>query len=98
MAALDLFCYAQAFSSCSEWGLLSSCGAQASRSGFSSCGARALGCVGFSSCGAWPWLPLSTWNLPGPRIKPMDPALAGRFLTTGLPGKSPPFFLMTSQM
>ena len=26
------------------------------------------------------------WDLPGPVIKPMCPALAGRFLTTGPPG------------
>ena len=35
------------FSSCGEWGLLSSCGAQTSHcSGFSCCRARDLGCVG----------------------------------------------------
>ena len=28
------------------------------------------------------------WNLPRPGIEPMTPALAGRFLTTGPPGKS----------
>ena len=28
------------------------------------------------------------WNLPGPGIKPVSPALAGGFLTTGPPGKS----------
>ena len=28
------------------------------------------------------------WDLPGPGIKPMSPALAGRFLTTVPPGKS----------
>ena len=28
------------------------------------------------------------WNLPRPGIKPMSPALAGRFLTTEPPGKS----------
>ena len=28
------------------------------------------------------------WNLPGPGIKPMSPALAGRFLSTIPPGKS----------
>jgi len=27
------------------------------------------------------------WDLPIPGIKPMSPALAGRFLTTGPPGK-----------
>ena len=28
------------------------------------------------------------WDLPGPGIEPMSPALAGRFLTTAPPGKS----------
>ena len=28
------------------------------------------------------------WNLPGPGIKPLFPALAGGFPTTGPPGKS----------
>ena len=28
------------------------------------------------------------WNLPGPGIEPMSPALAGRLLTARLPGKS----------
>ena len=46
------------------------------------------GCSGFSSRDARAWLPYSTWNLPGPGIKPVSPALAGRFLTTGLLGKS----------
>ena len=29
------------------------------------------------------------WDLPGPEIKPVSPALQGRFLTTGPPGKLP---------
>ena len=43
--------------------------------------------VGFSSC-AQDQLPCSTWKLPRPEIKPVSPVLAGRFLTTGPPGKS----------
>ena len=44
LVVLSLCCYAQAFSSCSKQGLLSSCSAQASHcSSFSCCGARALG-------------------------------------------------------
>ena len=36
------------------------------------------------------------WDLPGPGLEPVSPALAGRFLTTLPPGKSPPAeFLMT---
>ena len=29
------------------------------------------------------------WDLPGPGIEPVSPALAGGFLTTAPPGKSP---------
>ena len=40
----------RAFSSSEEWGLLSSCGVQASHGGgFSRCRAQALGCMGFRS-------------------------------------------------
>ena len=42
----------------------------------------------FSSCVAWALLFCSMWDLPRPGIKPMCPALAGRFLTTRPPGKS----------
>ena len=31
------------------------------------------------------------WDLPGPGIKPLSPALADGFLTTGPPEKSSPF-------
>ena len=82
LTALGLHCPARAFSSCSEWGLLSSCGVWVSHySGFSSCTAS-LAVVHRLSCA------MACGNLPGPGIKPMSPALAGRFLTTGPPGKS----------
>ena len=43
-AVLSLPCYLQAFSSCREWSLFSSCSVQAPHcSGFSCCRARALG-------------------------------------------------------
>ena len=29
------------------------------------------------------------WDLPGPGLKPVSPALAGGFLTTAPPGRSP---------
>ena len=56
--------------------------------------------LGLCSCGIQVLLLHSTWNLPGPEIKPMSLALQGRFLTTGAPGtlnffKKPPFELMT---
>ena len=42
---------------------------------------------GLSKCGIWAQLPCSMWNLSGPGIEPLTPALAGGFLTTGPPGK-----------
>ena len=88
------------FCSCEQQGLLSSCSAWVSHcGGFSCCGAWTLGCVGFSSCGsqalehrfnscgAWAQLLRSMWDLPGPGIKLMSLALAGRFFTTELPGR-----------
>ena len=32
-------------------------------------------------------MPCGMWDLPGPGTEPVSPALAGRFLTTGPPGK-----------
>ena len=43
---------------------------------------------GLSSCGARAQLLCSMWDLPGPGIEPLSPALAGGFLTTAPPGKS----------
>ena len=57
------------------------------RVGLRSCSLKALECR-LSSCGTWPYLLLSTWNLPRPGIELMSPALAGRLLPTTLPGKS----------
>ena len=34
------------------------------------------------------------WDLPGPGLEPVSPALAGGFLTTAPPGKPLPTFLM----
>ena len=72
------------------------CGARASHCGAFSCcrawtlGARASVVVsrGLSSCGTWAQLLHGTWDLPGPEIEPVFPALAGGFLTTAPPGKS----------
>ena len=56
--------------------------------GLSSCGSRALD-RRLSSCGAWAELLPGMWDLPGPGLEPVSPALAGGFLTTASPGKSP---------
>ena len=64
--------------------------------GLSSCGSWALqlwltGSVvvahGLCSCGTQAQLLHGMWDLPGPGIEPVVPALAGRFLTTAPPGK-----------
>ena len=41
-------------------------------------------------------MPRGMWNLPGPGLKPVSPELAGRFLTTGPPGKSSNLNLKTT--
>ena len=56
--------------------------------GLSSCGSRTVECR-LSSCGAWAQLLCGIWDLPGAGIEPVSPALAGGFLTTVPPGKSP---------
>ena len=40
-----------------------------------------------SSCGARAWLLCGMWDLPGPGLEPVSPALAGGFFTTAPPGK-----------
>ena len=54
--------------------------------GLSSCGLQALECR-LSSCGARAQLLRGMWDLPGPGLEPVFPALAGGFLTTAPPGK-----------
>ena len=90
LAALGLHCCAGAFSSCGERELLSSWGARASYcNGFSSCGAQAaVEQLQLMGSRARTYLFHSMWNLPEPGIKPVSPALASRFFTTGSPGKS----------
>ena len=41
-------------------------------------------------------LPRGRWNPPGPKVELMSPALAGRFLTTGTPGRLG-LFLFTAE-
>ena len=53
----------------------------------SSCGLHALE-LGLNSCGVQALVSCSMWNLHGPGIEPMSPALAGGFLSTVPPGKS----------
>ena len=55
---------------------------------FSGVQASVVAAHGLSGHGTQTSLLRSMWNLPGPGIKPMFPALAGRFPITGPPGKS----------
>ena len=88
LVVLGLCCCLQAFSSCQEWGVLSGYRMQASHCGNFSCyGLWALE-HRLGSCGPQVQLLHGMWDLLGPGIKPMSPEFAGRFLITGLPGKS----------
>ena len=70
--------------------LLRSTGSQCT--GFSSCGSRALEHRP-TSCGTRAQLLCGMWDLPGPGLEPVSPALAGGFLTTEPPGKPQKGFL-----
>ena len=74
--------------SCCRAGALGVWASVVAARGLSSCGSRALE-RSLSSCGAWAQLFCSMWDLPRPGLEPVSPALAGRFLTTVPPGKSP---------
>ena len=104
LPALGLRCCTRAFSSCGEQGLLFvavlglliavlllSQRTGSRGTGFSSCGLWVPE-HRLSSCGAWAQLLCGMWDLPGAGIKPVSPALAGGFITTAPPGKSPPYF------
>ena len=100
LTALGLRCCMQALSSCGEWGLLfvAVCGLLTAvvslvlEHRFKGVWASAGVVRGHSSCGAWAYLPHGMWDLPGPGIQPVSPALAGGFSATGPPGKTFFFF------
>ena len=64
--------------------------------GFSSCGSQAL-VDRLYSCGTWAQFLQGMWYLPRLGINLEYPALTGRFLTTGPPGKSLTFFKILQQ-
>ena len=70
----------------SLWWLLLLWSTGSRHAGLSSCGSRALE-RRLSNCGTWAQLLRGMWDLPGPGLEPMSPALAGGFLTTVPPGK-----------
>ena len=69
-----------------SWGYSLAAMQASCHTGFSCCGAQVLE-HGLNSCGTWAWLLHGTWDLPGPGIEPVSPALAGRVFTTEPPGK-----------
>ena len=52
---------------------------------------------GLSSCGSRAQSLRGMWDLPGPGLEPVSPALAGRFSTTAPPGKPHPIFYLVNQ-
>ena len=96
LAVLGLGCCTQAFLRFGEWGLFSRCGAGlltakaplAEEHRLLGTQASGVAVHGLSSCGSQAQWLRGMWNLPEPGIEPMSPALAGRFLTAGPPGKS----------
>ena len=88
------------FSSCGWWALehrLSSRGSWALEHRLSSCGSWALE-HRLSSCGTRAYLLRGMWDLPGPGLKPVSPALTGGFLSTAPPGKPQSVAFMSDQL
>ena len=88
MAVLGLRFCARAFSSCGKWGplFIAVCGPLTVAA--SLVAEHRLQTRRLSSCGSWAQLLCGMWDLPGPGLEPVSPALAGRFSTPAPPGKS----------
>ena len=87
MAVLGLRFCARAFSSCDEQGpLFIAVHGPLTIAAFLVVEHR-LQTRRLSSCGSWAYLLRGMWDLPRPGLKPVSPALAGRFSTTVPPGK-----------
>ena len=93
LAALGLRCCTRAFSSSSERGLLFVVVRRLLIAVASLVVEHGLSACRLSSCGAQVLLLRGMWDLPGPGIEPVSPALAGGFLTTVPPGKPSCLFL-----
>ena len=84
-----LFCCTWTFSGCGERGLLLFIVVLGLLTAVATlAGEPQLWGASFSNASTEALLPHSMWNLPRPGIEPTSLALAGRFLTTGPPGKS----------
>ena len=87
MAVLGLRSCARAFSSCGKWGPLSITVRGPLTIMASLVADHRLQTCRLSNCGSWAQLLRGMWDLPRPGLKPVSPALAGRFSTTAPPGK-----------
>ena len=102
MAVLGLRFCARAFSSCSKRGPLFIAVRGPLTVAGSLVAEHRLQTRRVSNCGSRAQLLRDMWDLPGPGLEPVSPALAGRFSTTAPPGKPPltlseqVYFLSTS--
>ena len=96
LAVLGLRFCARAFSSCGERGplFIAVCGPLTVAASLAA--EHRLQTHRLSSCGSRAQLLRGMWDLPGPGLEPMSPALAGRFSTTAPPGKPLPSLLYVS--
>ena len=87
MAVLGLHFCARAFSSCGKWGPLFIAVRGPLTIAASLVVEHRLQTRRLNNCGSRAQLLRGMWDLPGPGLEPMFPALAGRFSTTVPPGK-----------
>ena len=88
MAVLGLRFCARAFSSCGKQGPLFIAVRWPLTIAASLVAEHSLQTRRLSNCGSWAQLLCSMWDLPGPGLEPVSPALAGRLSTTAPPGKT----------
>ena len=87
MAMLGLRFCVRAFSSCGKWGPLFIAVRGPLTIAASLVAEYRLQMRRLSNCGSRAQLLRGMWDLPGPGLEPVSPALAGGFLTTAPPGK-----------
>ena len=87
MTVLSLRFCARAFSSCGKWGPLFIAVRGPLTITASLAAEHRLQKRRLSNCGSRAQLLRGMWDLPGPGLEPVSPALAGRFSTTAPPGK-----------
>ena len=87
MAVLGPHFCARAFCSCGEWGPLFIAVRGPLTIAASLVAEHRLQTRRLSNCGSRAQLLRGMWDLPGPELEPVPPALAGGFSTTAPPGK-----------